>query len=77
MEIMSMAKLMEILNSVVIYVCVYIYLYLYIYTLPAIDSWGSWFLFQKLSVDVMCVCVCVCVCFFFFFLIPSRLLLQS
>ena len=43
MEIMLMAKLMEIVSFVVVYVCVYIYIYIYyiylsIYTLPAIDS---------------------------------------
>ena len=33
------AKLMEIVNSVVVYVCLYIYIYIYIYTIcqPLID----------------------------------------
>ena len=34
------AKLMEIVNSVVVYVCLYIYIY--IHNLPAIDRLGSW-----------------------------------
>ena len=41
MEIMLMAKLMEIVSFVVVYVCVYIYIYyiyLSIYTLPVIDK---------------------------------------
>ena len=33
MEIMLMTKLMEIVSSVVIYVCLYIYIYIYTYTL--------------------------------------------
>ena len=36
MEIMLMAKLMDIVSSIVVYVCLYIYIY--IHTLPAIDS---------------------------------------
>ena len=45
MEIMWMAKLMEIVSSIVVYACLYIHIYIYIYiiylsiyTLPAIDS---------------------------------------
>ena len=41
MEIMLMAKLMEIVSSIVVYVYLYIhiyYIYLSIYTLPAINS---------------------------------------
>ena len=38
-----MAKLMEIVSSIVVYACLYIHIYIYIiylsiYTLPAIDS---------------------------------------
>ena len=32
------AKLMEIVNSIVVYVC----LYIYIHNFPAIDRLGSW-----------------------------------
>ena len=41
MEIMLMAKFMEIVSSVVIYMCVCVcvyFIYLSIYTLPTIDS---------------------------------------
>ena len=41
MEIMLMAKFMEIVSSVVIYICVCVcvyFIYLSIYTLPIIDS---------------------------------------
>ena len=33
MEIMLMAKLMEIVSSIVVYVCLYTYIYIYIYYL--------------------------------------------
>ena len=42
MKIMLMAKLMEIVSSVVVYVCVYIYIYIHTHNLPAIDRLGSW-----------------------------------
>ena len=64
MEIMLMAKFMEIVSSVVIYMCVCVcvcvyFIYLSIYTLPTIDSQGSQCLYKKLRVNFV---------FFFFFL---------
>ena len=65
MEIMLMAKFMEIVSSVVIYMCVCVcvyFIYLSIYTLPTIDSQGSQCLYKKLRVDFV----------FFFFSLNSR-----
>ena len=37
MEIMLMAKLMEIVSSIVVYVCIYIYIYIHTICQPLID----------------------------------------
>ena len=62
------AKLMEIVNSVVVYVCLYIYIYIYTICQPLID-WVLGVFIGKIE-SRFCV-------FFFFFFIPRSLLLQS